>query len=308
MKKALFYAAGSDHLGYGHLYRVLSIINDLKKNLFFSVLVKNETQENFWAQHGIPFVKKLPRKFDIIVIDSKEDLLPFCIDSILYDTRATFLAIDTLCGWSSKADFVISPTFYSDKMPKFKRQKNFLGGRDFVSIRPGSDTPLQVRDILVTFGGSDPNNITELILKSLTELELQKHTNVILGPSYNASRFLMETRFPKVNFYSSVDATIEFVRSANIVVTALGTTVNEIEFTKKFGFLIFNYEEDELDFGHLRSSSMQKEKWFNFGIHQKFKKQKFELAMRKYLNRRSHEQIEKIPNLNRISEFINLKF
>lgn len=308
MGKVLFYASGSELLGYGHLYRVLGILRDLSQALHFSVLVTNELQENFYTKHGVTITRQVPRKLDLIVIDSKEDDLPFCINSILNVTNALFLAVDTFSYWSFKADFLISPTFYSDQIPKFKEHKNFLGGRDFVSIRPGNDIPMQARNILVTFGGSDPNNITELVLKSITDLDLLQDTNVILGPSYCGSILFLQNCFPQVNFYSNVDATIEFVRNANIVVTALGTTVNEIELTGKYGFLIFNYEEDKLNFTHLRSGSLQKEKWFNFGVFDQFEQQKFKKDMQKYRCRKHHYTIEALPISNRIAQFINLNF
>ena len=307
MKRALFYAAGSAELGYGHLYRILGILNNLKSNLYYTVFVTNDVQKNFCDIHGIRSTRTLPGKLDLIVIDSKEDDLPFSIVSILNFSKPLLIAIDTFCSWSARADFIISPTFYSDQIPKFVERQNFVGGREFVSIRPGADTPLQIRDILVTFGGSDPNNITELVLEAITELNLQEKTNVILGPGYIGSVFSMKSRFPKVHFYWSVDATIEFVRFANIVITALGTTVNEIEFTKRYGFLIFNYAADELDFSYLLSSSNQKEKWISFGVFPRFERHKFKLQIQKIFSRKRADHSAALPSLNKIAQFINDK-
>jgi spore coat polysaccharide biosynthesis predicted glycosyltransferase SpsG len=307
MKRALFYAAGSAELGYGHLYRILGILNDLKSNLFYTVFVTNDVQEDFCNNHGIRCTKTLPDRLDLLVIDSKEDVLPFSIHSILNDCKPLFIAIDTFCDWRNLADFIISPTFYSEKMLNFSEQQNFIGGREFVSIRPGVDTPLQVRDILVTFGGSDPNNITKLALDAITELNLQEHTNVILGPGYKGSFHFMKRSFPKVHFYSSVDATIEFVRNSNIVVTALGTTVNEIEFTKRYGFLIFNYSTDECEFPYLLSASTQQEKWISFGMFSQFDLLNFKLQLQKYISRGSAHNFDTISNLNKTAQFISHK-
>jgi hypothetical protein len=52
MKKGLVLRSGER--GYGHLYRILGILNNLKSNLYYTVFVTNDVQKNFC---GMPPVK-----------------------------------------------------------------------------------------------------------------------------------------------------------------------------------------------------------------------------------------------------------
>jgi spore coat polysaccharide biosynthesis predicted glycosyltransferase SpsG len=101
---------------------------------------------------------------------------------------------------------------------------------EFYSVQPRAVQD-QVRNILVTFGGTDPNNLTEKALQALEQVDGDFRVTVILGLAYPHAEALMEqvarTRHP-VEIHQNVRNISTFMAGADLALTSAGRTVFEL--------------------------------------------------------------------------------
>ena len=252
------YADGHPSRGFGHLYRMKSLWERClwaKDSSFVSI---SDMESAFYTKHGMPFSDlSHPNPCDLLIVDTKVDLPA----QILEIPRSFTIGVDSVNDWAAEADSLIFPTFYFDKklLPQSLAVRNVSGGREFTLIRPPATTKVS-RPILVTFGGSDPNNITEKVLTILKVQGLLEEVTVIIGPGFSGFERIY-TNFCQAEILHSVPTTTEYVASAETIITALGTTLQEIEFFQKKGVVIANYESDALDFGAVLEGSACPNNW-----------------------------------------------
>lgn len=252
------YADGHPSRGFGHLYRMKSLWERCLSAQVSSFVSISDMDRSFYTKHGMPFSDLSHRNpCDLLIVDTKVDLP----EQILEIPRSFTIGVDSVSDWAAEADSLVFPTFYFNKklLPQSLTLRNVLGGREFTLIRPPA-TAKHSRPILVTFGGSDPNNITEKVLSILKVEELLKDVTVIIGPGFSCVERIY-TNFSEAEILYSVPTTTEYVASAEIVITALGTTLQEIEFFQKKGVVIANYETDALDFDAVLEGSVCPNNW-----------------------------------------------
>ena len=266
-----FYSDGSKTRGYGHLYRSLALYTKflLRRDVLF--LSRNIYQRKFFLDHGLPFIelnqfKPNNREFHLIV-DSKEDSLSK-INYFLENAKKK-LCIDSYQDWSTEFDLNIIPSFYVRKelLKKNEKKGKVKHGRDFVILRKDYINNVDETDILITFGGSDPNDLTSKVLSYLTEKNINLKISAIIGPSFPRKNNYYSLLYPNVNFIYQPISTFKYIEKCKIVFTALGTTIQEIEFLGKKGIISFNYQSDVQDFNLIKSSSNNPDNWIKLGYY-----------------------------------------
>ena len=70
-----------------------------------------------------------------------------------------------------------------------------------------------------------------------------------------------------MNFIYQPISTFKYIEKCKIVFTALGTTIQEIEFLGKKGIISFNYQSDVQDFNLIKSSSNNPDNWIKLGYY-----------------------------------------
>ncbi|MEM9942528.1 MAG: UDP-2,4-diacetamido-2,4,6-trideoxy-beta-L-altropyranose hydrolase [Planctomycetota bacterium] len=137
------------------------------------------------------------------------------------------------------ADMVINQNAYGHEIG-YDSQGIILAGPDYALLRSEfvennenrRPTPTKARRILVTFGGSDPDNWTLETLEVLEELNLKRLViDCALGPSFQGYRSLDE--FKKrtqmcVRFHQNVDRMSHLMNRADLAVTGGGITCYEL--------------------------------------------------------------------------------
>lgn len=256
------YAEGVNRLGFGHLYRAKRLIQNVFSDFQFTFVICTDMEEAFCERYELRSLRleKLegihPR---LLIIDSKRELNSGLVS--LKNRSEKSIAIDTTSSWAESVDCVIFPSFYfnKDRIRHYLKNVPLYGGKGFVSLAPSS-TSNKSRDILVTFGGSDPNNITGHVLNAFSVESILSRTTTLIGPGYRQREDLI-LNYPAVEFIEFADTTTEYVGSASLVITAVGTTLQEIEFYQKPAFLICNYESDHLDFLDIVNASSVPSTW-----------------------------------------------
>jgi spore coat polysaccharide biosynthesis predicted glycosyltransferase SpsG len=137
---------------------------------------------------------------------------------------------------SEFADIVINALYENSYPPE-----NHYYGYKYVCLRdefyifPKKGIKKEVKEILITFGGTDPNNLTFRTLKAIERLDLiDLFINVILGLGYKQKKGLydyvseLKERGVKINVKESAKMMSKEIYNADIVFTSNGRTIYEV--------------------------------------------------------------------------------
>lgn len=96
------------------------------------------------------------------------------------------------------------------------------------------ETPQIARKLMVTLGGSDPNNVTLKIIQTLTKLKISGlHVKVVAGPSHSQISTLHKAAnhadFP-VEIFHNAQKMADLMAWADLAISAAGTTCWEMAF------------------------------------------------------------------------------
>ena len=271
----LCYAEGSSVIGMGHLYRVLGITQKYDQNIDFTFLATNELQKEFYGLHQCKYIcldrlDKILKKFQFGIYDSKEAECELFFK--IKNKARNWIAIDSSESWVTEFDFLIYPSFYIglEDVPKsiIKSKTSIRVGSEYVVLREDQEfihNSLNWKT-LVTFGGSDPNNLTEIAAKIIEKRKDFSEFMILLGPKFKNSKKYFEKKFPKLNFMEPIKNTRPLIARAQQVLTSLGTTLQECEYYDKKTLIISNQIFDKQDFLRISRSSSHPALFF-FGGH-----------------------------------------
>ncbi len=266
----VFYADGSFKRGFGHLFRVKRIYENYFKNMDVRFLHLNEIQKNFYKKNNLNFISedelsRTENKFNLFVVDSKKKEIKELKSFLKRSSKS--IAIDSTENWVSQFDYLIFPSFYFDKdlINEKKSQVEIFYGRNFSIIPNSFAKNKEFKKILITFGGSDPNDLSSLVLDKLKSLSLLNQARLIVGPGFKKTKSFFEDKYEQLEVIGPVNETISYIYNSYIIFTALGTTIQEIEYLGKIGLILFNYDNDIHDFDMIRSNSNYNNNWYNLG-------------------------------------------
>ena len=238
--------------GLGHFYRLKSILDNFgKKNaVFYS---QNDIQSNFLKQLKLNF--RNIEEFDSKTLIYDGNHINSNIFQFLENVkRPRRLLLDAEYNKNNFFGATIIPSFFISKTEKLRVKKNFdkyhIGAnyffiKNYINIEK-SDFPL------VTFGGSDPNELTLLVAKAL--LNKAKY---IIGPLFSEKQIVdLQKIINKDNLIYSPSETFGYIAGAPVVITALGTTLQEVELLQKKCLIITNYTTDSLHIESIKICSL----------------------------------------------------
>lgn len=229
--------AGNSEIGLGHVYRGLSIASDLAAHAVeFFVPAHSQLAAERLSLHNYP-----------VTVSDGEDLLDklteFGPDVIVNDTLDTsadympalkalssrLVSLEDLGAGADMADVVINALY-----PERHVRANAYHGPDFVVLRDEflfSEPKVareQVTSVLITFGGTDPSDLTRTVLKAISETCRVRNigVTVIFGPGYDGERVIEYGEHVQV--LRDVRSMAEHMRAADIIFTSAGRTVYEI--------------------------------------------------------------------------------
>lgn len=233
-------------IGTGHVYRMITLANRMSLNHRVIFLMNSK------KKLGIEKVKEY--NYPIITFEDKntlfnklEEIRPnIVINDILNTTKEYIFELkkrnffvvnfEDLGEGSEFADVVIN-ALYENSYPS----KNHYYGYKYVCLRdeffifPPKKVKKEVKNILITFGGTDPNNLTMRTLKAIKNLNLKGvFINVVLGLGYrwkeeinNYVNFLKNEGFT-LNVKMNVKMMAKEMYNADIVITSNGRTIYEV--------------------------------------------------------------------------------
>lgn len=240
-KRILIRGDASRTRGMGHVHRMLALAYELASH-HVSLVTRSDGDNAIGAQ----FLEKAP--FDLITLDSDEALQPLLErerpDVLILDVLSTEVAfvqaarkhtkvvvnLEDLGPGASCADIVIND-LYTDLAPRenhwYSVQYSIVGPA-FESTKPREQVRDTVEKVLISFGGTDPNNLTIKALTALSQLKFAGEVIVVLGPGYGHPPFELTSYGLSGEVHRSVQNMALLVREADIAITAAGRTVTEL--------------------------------------------------------------------------------
>lgn len=266
-KTIAIYAAGSFKIGYGHLYRIYKLWYLNLRNFETKFFYKNNVQRDFYFEKQVDYtnVNNLDNSpFDLLIVDAKKH--DNNIETLKKISKKSII-IDCYEDWIMKFDEAIIPSFYCDveKIKKFtKKNYDIKFGKEYSLVLDNSEDDIQY-DILITFGGSDPNDITTKVIEAIYN-KLDSEVMVIIGPGFKRNIEEFRKQFPKFNFIGPVDSVTKFVKNSKLIITALGTTIQDIEYFQNSSIIVANYAKDINCFYDIQKFSSNSDNWVFHGI------------------------------------------
>ena len=248
--------------GLGHFFRLKGLHDGLHNLVEPKFYFQSLQQKRFLAKQRIKAHDTRDFDCDFMIYDGRNanaqsfDYLKLPPDNCLL--------IDNLENTNNYFGSAVFPSFYLSSSNQKTLHRNFRNvhqGNGYFFVRASAASTF--RGPLVTFGGSDPNNITLKVAEILGD-----NASYIVGPLYNTKR-LQELRdiVSEKNIILSPPTTFRYIEQAQSVITALGTTLQEIELIQKKCFIIANYETDIADFTSILKCSANKDLYSGFCHH-----------------------------------------
>ncbi len=209
--------ASGKELGYGHVFRSMNLAYLFRKHNVWFLLEDYGGVKNILNQHGfyniinvkcncsidedtkltISTIKK--NKIDLLINDAYR-----AEDKYLKKIKkfSKTVLITDLKKFRYSADLVVNGFIgFKNQRIDDGKQKFLLGPKyQILDHRyPTSTKTKPKNDLLVTFGGFDENNITEIFLEELVKYDGQIKTKIIHGPSSEKTKRIkeIEKKFPR---------------------------------------------------------------------------------------------------------------
>lgn len=239
-KKILFVVTGNYEVGLGHVYNTLLVANDiLNHQILFLVDSKSHLAYEAIKSKNYPVEIQSSKN----IIDDINNIAPNVIINDRLNTSTNYMQelkdegyycinFEDLGEGSKIADLVFNAIYpEKERFPNhYYGPSYFILREEFLNIYP---RPLskEVKKVLLTFGGVDPNNFTKKVLDSIY-LECKNrgiHITIILGYGYKALQTLDE--FKDIEVFKNVSNIAEHMSEADIIFTSAGRTAYEVAST-----------------------------------------------------------------------------
>jgi len=236
-RDVLFVVAGYPNIGLGHVHNALTIANELVRHrIRFLVTAPSELAEAAVAAHHYEVRRQstddlvaeiLATGADVIVNDRLDTEAGEVVR--LREAGRTVINFEDLGEGARHADLVINAIYPErDALPHHHfGPRYFCIRNDFVLTEPRAVAD-EVRSVLLTFGGVDPNNATRRVLRAIAgECRIRGiDVAVIAGQGYRQLESL--ARFPDVQVDVAVQDMADRIQAADLVFTSAGRTVFEV--------------------------------------------------------------------------------
>ncbi|HOV37979.1 MAG TPA: hypothetical protein PLG79_04590, partial [Spirochaetales bacterium] len=277
-KKIVFHVACYKEIGYGHLYRAIMLAMELKKHdIIFAI-----------SEKSYPFAVKMltPHGFQIYKINEENyineilNILPNMVINDILNTDSNYISklkmkgikvinFEDLGNGGILSDITINE-LYEDPLYE---SKNTLWGHNYYFLRneflsAKKNNEIKIKNILLTFGGTDQNDYTRKILYLIYPYCRENDINifVVIGPGYfNYKELKKEMHYfdnnivklyHKPGIMSAIMEKVQFAISSN------GRTIYELAHMNIPAIVICHHERET---NHTFSN--EKNGFINLGIY-----------------------------------------
>lgn len=256
-KRLVFRVDAGQETGMGHLVRCLALASFLQERYFCGIafVTKNSGDKAHKIIEEKGFVvkslssdaslndellclEKFAREYQAngIILDLTEKITTAQYVKKLKELNLPVICIDNNSEGSHLADVAIITGLHQKPGEEWKHYqgKLFYGG-DYLILRKEltkqyPESPNTIPHILIAMGGSDPQNLTMLVLSHLIPLFADLKISVMVGPfyPYNNELTTFLSNYPEVSLYFDLENPAWLFSQANIAITSFGVTTYEL--------------------------------------------------------------------------------
>lgn len=238
-QKVAIYVNGNNKRGIGHIYRALEIADEFytKPDIFFDINQTNpkvfgQTTHNLIPINGINELFKRCEKeqYTIFINDILTTTLDYMIGLKTVIPNAKIINFEDDGEGQLKADLVFNALLSHSDLPQvYSGEKYYISGKTFMFYKP-IEIKDKVETMFISFGGADPQNYSDRLLKIITKPEYKKyHFIVALGRAkQNIDNLLEYNSFDNIDVLYDVKNMPELMSSCDVAITSRGRTGYEL--------------------------------------------------------------------------------
>jgi len=240
-KRVAFYVNGNNKRGMGHIYRSLELADEFysRPDIYFD---QNQTALSVFGQtsHKLIPVDGLndllerikAENYDIFISDILATSIDYMIALRKCIPNAKLINFEDEGEGSYEADLVFNALYQKYDMPNMKYgEKYYIAPKLFMSYQP-IEVKEEVENVFISFGGADPQNYTDRVLKIITskpEKYREFHFCVILGRSkLNIEALLKYNEMENIEVLYDIKNMPEVMSGCDIALTSRGRTCYEL--------------------------------------------------------------------------------
>lgn len=276
-KKVVIRVDGYRDIGLGHIYRTLTLAHnifdheviflmDKQYSLGINLIEKQNFKVELFEQEPLTKIREISP--DIIINDILDTSADYMLE--LKNMGIRIYNFEDLGLGAEYADGVFN-ALYPGNVPV----KYFYTGENYYCARPDFiNSPTKaikenVNKVLITFGGTDPNNLTKKTLDAIVNMSSEFEITIVLGPGYKYKDAILKDidNYSRViNVHTEINNMAEFMLDADVIFSSAGRTMYEIAMIGTPAIIISqNYRELTHLFGHNYNG------FINLGIHHEAK-------------------------------------
>jgi spore coat polysaccharide biosynthesis predicted glycosyltransferase SpsG/CMP-N-acetylneuraminic acid synthetase len=247
-KRVLFVTQGNASLGLGHVYRCLLLAHEISEHqVLFLCTSQSEIAASRIASLDYQTILQ-----DGPLTEQVLGLAPDLVINDILDTGGDYVAALKRAGikvvnfedngpGAARADLVFN-ALYEDgpsTRPNHRTGHQYFCLRDeFENARRAAPAPA-VREVLITFGGTDPNDFTRQTLLTLLEPARSRgiRLNIVAGPGYQHKAGLLalleQLDDPGISFHDGTRIISSMMERADLAISSAGRTVLELVHMQK---------------------------------------------------------------------------
>lgn len=238
-KSVAIYVNGNNTRGLGHIYRALEIADDffIKPDIYYDInqtklSVFGNTTHQLIPINGIAelFNKCREKQYGIFINDILSTSIDYMIGLRSVLPNAKIINFEDDGEGIIVADLVFNALYYDNKLPNlYAGEEYYIPNKLFMFYEPIKIKP-KVKKIFISFGGADPQNYTDRLLKIITKKEYEAYDFiVVLGRAKHNVEFLMTyNEKPNITVSFDVKNMPELMTQCDIGITSRGRTGYEL--------------------------------------------------------------------------------
>jgi spore coat polysaccharide biosynthesis predicted glycosyltransferase SpsG len=247
--------------GLGHIFRTLTIADELRASFDIMFLtnrchtctakISDKGYSSVQVTKYIEILNKLVKYSPHVIIIDKPFVSEKFIKNLIKNSNSKLVIFDNDTKIVRYADIVVNALAKSYEKSNSSLHSNqrtiIFSGPKYLILRHEFSAKAietkhpnyELKKILITFGGSDPTNLTYLILRDLNALHLDISIDVVLGIKYKFHKTLNELLDEKnfkrspIFIYKDVNNISELMSVSDVVITHPGITMFEALYLKK---------------------------------------------------------------------------
>lgn len=238
-QKVAIYVNGNNKRGVGHIYRALELADEFytKPDIYYD---KNQTNREIFGDitHnlieidgiGDLFARVQKKKYDIFINDILNTSIDYMIALKKCIPDAKIINFEDDGEGVYKADLVINALYHDPEIPQMKAgEKYYISAKTFM-FYDAIGIKKDVEKIFISFGGADPQNYTDRLLKIITNKRYEKYKFiVVLGKAkLNVDELMRYNAFDNIEVFYDVKNMPDIMSNCDIAITSRGRTGYEL--------------------------------------------------------------------------------